>query len=68
MYGVPSIFIYVGLRSVPIPKLSASVAFLTSNWSFLFFQDSLNPNKEVNAGSVILPPNIIELCILVIMS
>nr|DAE30907.1 MAG TPA: hypothetical protein [virus sp. ctML55] len=58
--------IYV--RSVPNPIISESVTFLTSSLSFLFFQASLNPNKEVNAGSVTLPPNITELCILVIIS
>nr|DAE99355.1 MAG TPA: hypothetical protein [Caudoviricetes sp.] len=52
---------YVGFKSVPIPKLSESVALLTSNYNFLFFQASLNPNSDVIAGSVTLPPNMTEL-------
>nr|DAV59911.1 MAG TPA: hypothetical protein [Caudoviricetes sp.] len=59
---------YVGFKSVPIPKLSESVALLTSNYNFLFFQASLNPNSDVIAGSVTLPPNMTELWILVIIS
>ena len=52
---------YVGFKSVPIPKLSESVALMTSFYYFLFFYHSLNPHSDVIAGSVNLPPNMSEL-------